>query len=135
MTENMDDIRRNFQDMETEALVDEYLHAKDDYTPEAFQLLEVELNTRGYTKEKLARHFGDGVPEGVEHDKLVDIQTLHNPETAVELQDFLEDHGIPSYFSGEIYLLVHQDHAERSQHLIKEYFDEPEEEEFVPDED
>ena len=134
MITDMDTIRRNFMDMDTEALVDEFLHHAEDYTPEALMYLEAELRSRGVTKDKLQHRYGDGIPEGVDAEKLVEVQTLHNPVTAVELQDYLEEHGIPSYFSGEIFLMVQGDQAEKAAHLIERYFEEPADEELEEEE-
>ena len=135
MTLDMDAIRKNFMDMDTEALVDEFLHHTEDYTPEALMYLEAELRSRGITKEKLEHQFGDGIPEGVDADKLVEVQTLHNPVTAVELQDYLEEHGVASYFSGEIFLMVQGDQAEKAARLIEQYFEEPADEELEEEEE
>ena len=100
MEHDLDAIRKNFSDMSTEALLDEWEGHAADYEPEALEMMKQELLRRGVTRGELeaaAAASNEPVPETGEAERIASFGTI---VFAQQAQDILAQHGIDSTLQG-----------------------------------
>lgn len=101
MTRDLDAVRRNFADMSTEALLEEWKWHGADYEPEALDIMKQEILSRGVAREELGSGFSafDGTPpETGEAERVASFDSI---VLAQQAQDVLSQHGIDSTLQGQ----------------------------------
>jgi hypothetical protein len=100
MQNNVDTIQRNFSDMSTEALMEEWALHAEDYMPGALEALKRELLSRGVTPAHLDQAAKDAALDAPEPGEEEVIASFDSMVFARQAQDILEQKGIESTLRG-----------------------------------
>jgi|GEM_PF-1321564 len=100
MQKNLDTAKKNFSDMNTETLLEEWALHAEDYEPEALDLLKRELLSRGITPADLDQAAKDAAHETPEPGEADVIASFDSLVFARQAQDILAQKGIESSLQG-----------------------------------
>lgn len=101
MQRDLDAIRRNFADMSTEALLEEWADGREVYEPEALDLLKRELLSRGLTREDLEKASSSAMAQAPDPGEVEVIASFDSLLFAQQAQDVLSQKGINSSLRGQ----------------------------------
>ncbi len=98
-----------FESWNRETLLEEYVQRRDDYLPDAQEMLHDELRRRGTSDEEISaaeRAYNEGL-EGhpLADEALVVVETYDDMVYATAARDLLQQHDIPSLLHGSDHML------------------------------
>lgn len=101
MNRDLDAIRKNFSEMSTEALLEEWARGAEEYEPDALDLLKRELLSRGLTREDLEKAVAGARDLAPDPGEVEVVAAFDSLLFAQQAQDILAQHDIDSYIQGQ----------------------------------
>jgi hypothetical protein len=136
--ELLKDTIKNFSD---EELIDQYLNHREEYTPEAFSVIEKEVNSRNIDKNLLEKKPAVEIKRGVlslDSDDFIQFENTFSRSDLMAAISILKEHGILFYADNptsidfipleselikRFSIHVHKEHAEKAHQLLDEHFE------------
>lgn len=137
----MELLKETIKDLSDEELINQYLNHREEYTPEAFSIIEDEVNSRNIDKSLLEKKPVPEIKKGVlnlDSDDFIQFENTFTRSDLMAAISILKEYGILFYadnptsvdfipleseISKRFTIHVHKEHAEKAHELLDEHFE------------